>query len=208
MKEHVTVIPEDKIIIVDSLPLQCEFDTHIAGLHALQWHNGKGELEIVSDDGKISNHEISSYTSEVNSYVEIWQAKYDEINAPYVPTFEEAKAAKLAEINAACDSILNAATATYPASEVLTFDQQVREAQTYQTDNATSVPLLSALATSRKITLPELVQRILVKHDAFSALSGSIIGQRQALEDVLDTLTTVESVQALIINIQIPESVA
>ncbi|MCZ4063703.1 hypothetical protein NAI83_10610, partial [Oxalobacter formigenes] len=112
------------------------------------------------------------------------------------------------EINAACDSILNAATATYPASEVLTFDQQVREAQTYQTDNATSVPLLSALATSRKITLPELVQRILVKHDAFSALSGSIIGQRQALEDVLDTLTTVESVQALIINIQIPESVA
>ena len=124
------------------------------------------------------------------------------------PTFEEAKAAKLAEINAACDSILNAATATYPASEVLTFDQQTAEAQTYQADNATSVPLLSALATSRKITLPELVQRVLVKHDAFSALSGSIIGQRQALEDVLNTLTTVESVQALIVNIQIPESVA
>ena len=96
MKEHVTVIPEDKIIIVDALPLQCEFDTHIAGLHALQWHNGKGELEIVTD-GRIRNVESTSYTREVKPYVDIWQAKYDEINTPYIPTFEEQKAAKLGE---------------------------------------------------------------------------------------------------------------
>ena len=101
MKDHVTVIPSDKTIIVNGIGLICDFKTHIPGLHALQWHGGKGSLEIVSDDGKISNHEISSYTSEVNSYVEIWQAKYDEINAPYVPTFEEAKAAKLAKLNTA-----------------------------------------------------------------------------------------------------------
>lgn len=208
MKEHVTVIPEDKIIIVDGLPLQCEFDTHIAGLHALQWHNGKGGIEIVSDDGKISNHEISSYVDEVQPYVDIWLAKYDEINIPYVPTLEEAKNIKLAEINATCDSILNAATATYPASEVLTFDQQTKEAEAYQADNTASVQLLSALAISRNIPLPELVKRVLAKHDAFSALSGTVIGQRQALEDVLDTLTTVEAVQALEVNIQIPEAAA
>lgn len=100
MKEHVTVIPEDKIIIVDSLPLQCEFDTHIAGLHALQWHNGKGELEIVTD-GRIRNVESTSYTREVKPYVDIWQAKYDEINTPYIPTFEEQKAAKLGEVKMA-----------------------------------------------------------------------------------------------------------
>ena len=125
-----------------------------------------------------------------------------------VRTLEEAKATKLAEINAACDSILNAATATYPSSEVLTFDQQTKEAEAYQADNTASVPLLSALAASRNIPLTELVQRVLAKHDAFSALSGSVIGQRQALEDVLDSLTTVESALALEVNIQIPGAIA
>ena len=125
-----------------------------------------------------------------------------------MPTLEEAKNIKLAEINATCDSILNAATATYPASEVLTFDQQTKEAEAYQADNTASVQLLSALAISRNIPLPELVKRVLAKHDAFSALSGTVIGQRQALEDVLDTLTTVEAVQALEVNIQIPEAAA
>lgn len=206
MKEHVTVIPEDKIILVNGEALSCEFDA-IAGFHALQWHDGKGELEII-ENGKISNVAIKSYTSEVKPYVDIWLAKYDEINIPYVPTLEEAKNTKLAEINATCDRILNAATATYPASEVLTFDQQTKEAEAYQADNTASVQLLSALAISRNIPLPELVKRVLAKHDAFSALSGTVIGQRQALEDVLDTLTTVEAVQALEVNIQIPEAAA
>lgn len=125
-----------------------------------------------------------------------------------VQTLDVVKAAKLAEINAACDQILHAATATYPASEVLTFDQQTAEAQAYQVDNTANVPLLSALAASRNIPLQELVQRVLAKHDAFSALSGAIIGQRQVLEDVLDTLETVEAVDALIVNIQIPETAA
>ncbi|ARQ46664.1 DUF4376 domain-containing protein [Oxalobacter formigenes] len=123
MKDHVTVIPSDKTIIVNGIGLICDFKTHIPGLHALQWHGGKGSLEIVSDDGKISNHEISSYTSEVNSYVEIWQAKYDEINAPYVPTFEEAKAAKLAELNTAFTTAAETAHCTSSAGFEINADK-------------------------------------------------------------------------------------
>ena len=122
------------------------------------------------------------------------------------PTFDEAKTAKLAEINAACDSILNAATASYPASEVLTFDQQTKEAELYQADNTASIPLLSALSASRNIPLPELAQRVLAKHHAFSVLSGVVIGQRQALEDALETCTTVEQINALKVNIILPEA--
>lgn len=135
-----------------------------------------------------------------------WSYNNGQFIAPTEPeiTLEEAKAAKLTEINAAVDQILNASTATYPASEVLTFDQQTIEAKAYHADNAASVPLLSALAASRNMLLPELVHRVLAKHDAFSALSGAVIGQRQALEDTLDSLTTVEFVQALEVNIQIP----
>ena len=127
---------------------------------------------------------------------------YEKGHAPKQP-LDEAKAAKLAEINTACDNILNAATATYPASEVLTFDQQTIEAQAYQAENNAKVPLLSALAASRKIPLPELVQRVLAKHDAFSALSGMIIGQRQALEDRLNSCETINEVNAIIVSIEV-----
>lgn len=102
MKEHVTVIPSDKTIIVDGIALQCDFEAP-SGLHALQWHNGKGELEII-ENGKMSNVTIKSYTNEVKPYVDIWQTKYDEINTPYVPTLEEAKEAKLAELTSAFDT--------------------------------------------------------------------------------------------------------
>lgn len=101
MKEHVTVIPDDKTIIVDGTALQCDFEAP-SGLHALQWHDGKGEREII-ENGRMTNQAIASYTNEVKPYVDIWQAKYDEINTPVVPTLEEAKESKLSELNSAFD---------------------------------------------------------------------------------------------------------
>ena len=166
------------------------------------WENGKWTVKPNFRGTKYWLHDGSEHSITEINVVPPADALFEKPIIP--PTFEEAKAAKLAEINAACDSILNAATATYPASEVLTFDQQTAEAKAYHADNAASVPLLSALAASRNMLLPELVHRVLAKHDAFSALSGAVIGQRQALEDTLDSLTTVEFVQALEVNIQIP----
>lgn len=122
-------------------------------------------------------------------------------------TLEEAKSAKLTEINAACDAILNAAISTYPETEVLTFDQQTSEANAYlASQNPADAPLLSALAAGRGITLDNLVQRVIAKHDAFSLLSGYVIGQRQALEDRLEQCQTVEVVDAIEVNIAIPDA--
>ena len=124
-------------------------------------------------------------------------------HAPEKP-LEEAKAAKLAEINAACDAILNAAVQTYPNSEVLTFDQQTAEAKAYlASGNAADAPLLSALATGRGIEFGDLVNRVMAKHNAFSVLSGAVIGQRQALEDRLNACGTTEEVNAIIVSIDI-----
>jgi len=130
-----------------------------------------------------------------------------EVVAIVVPevTLEEAKAAKLAEINSACDAILDTAVSSYPQSEVLTFDQQVSEVEKYQTSrNPASAPLLSALANARGISLDELCLRVITKRAQFSTLSGVVIGQRQRLEDILDTLTTIEEVKAFKVDIQLP----
>ena len=102
MKEHVTVIPADSIIIVNGLSYKCEF-TVDEGVHALQWHNGAGELEVY-ENGIPSNVPITDYDEQVKPFVDIWQAKYDEINTPVVPTLEEAREAKLAELTSAFDT--------------------------------------------------------------------------------------------------------
>ena len=74
----------------------------------------------------------------------------------------------------------------------------------YAADPTASTPLLSALAEARGISLPDLVERVLAKADAFAVASGSIIGQRQALEDRLDACTTLEEVQGITVNISMP----
>ena len=123
---------------------------------------------------------------------------------PPVPTLEEMKAAKLSEINAAADRAISNLTAIYPNLEISTFDNQESEARAYAADPTASTPLLSALAQARGISLPELVERVLAKADAFAVASGSIIGQRQALEDRLDACTTLEEVQGIVVDIVLP----
>ena len=123
---------------------------------------------------------------------------------PPVPTLQEAKAAKLAEINTAADKSIAALTATYPDREIATFDKQEAEARAHAVDPTASTPLLSALSQARGVPLDELARRVLVKADAFAVASGSIIGQRQALEDRLDACTTVEEVEALAVTIAMP----
>lgn len=116
-------------------------------------------------------------------------------------TLEEAKSAKLAEINGAYHSILKTAVKAYPDTEVMTFDQQVREAQAYLADPSSTVSLLASLASARGIELADLAARVMAKHQAFSVLSGAVIGQRQALEDQLDAFSSLEEVNALAVNI-------
>ena len=100
MKQHVTVIPSDRLIIVDGASLRFAFDTP-ADLHALQWHEGRGEMEWTDD----INHPLTpaDYADDVAPFVALWEtekARLDaEANRP--PTLEQAKAAKISEIRVA-----------------------------------------------------------------------------------------------------------
>lgn len=115
-----------------------------------------------------------------------------------------AKAFKLAEINDRCEAALQGLTATYPDTERLTFDQQKQEAEARQADASAVCPLLAPLAVARGISLDDLCNRVLLKAAAFSAASGAIIGQRQAMEDYLDACTTVAEVQEIEVSYALP----
>lgn len=100
--------------------------------------------------------------------------------------FDHAYAMKLRSINGACDAALDMLKRTYPPGEVESWDKQEREAVAYKADATAATPLLASLSEHRGVPLPELVDRVLAKAETYAKLSGSIIGQRQRLEDELD----------------------
>ncbi len=100
MKQHVTVIPSDNLVIVDGVPLVFGFAAP-ANLHALQWNDGAGEMEWTDD----INHPLTEqdYADDIAPFVALWEAEKARLDAEAnrPPTLDEAKAAKLSEIKTA-----------------------------------------------------------------------------------------------------------
>ena len=114
------------------------------------------------------------------------------------------KANKLAEINSAYQQAIVTLTPTYPDDERLTFDKQEQEARAWLADNSTPTPFVDALAAGRQMNKAELVSRIILKADAFALASGSLTGQRQRYEDLLDAAETAEDVAAIVPKYSLP----
>lgn len=193
--------------------LDCNLDTGDCWINGLPFQSAP-EHYVQSILAKVDELMAAKTIREQQTIDERTQADFDKWNKEAqaaeqarlaTQTIEEAKAEKLAEINAACDAILKETIASYPDTEVQTFDQQVTEATACQaTGNPADAPLLAALADARGISLNDLCNRVLAKRARFSVLSGCIIGQRQALEDRLDGLDTIEAVRALTVDIRLP----
>ena len=92
MRTHVTVVPSDRLIIVDGTPLQFGF-TAPANLHAVQWHEGRGEMEWTDD----INHPLTpaDYAEDVAPFVALWEAEKARLDEEAAA----AEAARLAEYN-------------------------------------------------------------------------------------------------------------
>jgi hypothetical protein len=119
--------------------------------------------------------------------IQITQAEADAILNPPMP-LAELKADKIADINANFELAIGAIKNGYPSDEIASWSKQEEEARAYVTNGAASTPLLDALATARGITKVDLVNRIIIKADLFAAVSGRLIGKRQALEDRLNAI--------------------
>lgn len=120
-----------------------------------------------------------------------------ELDAGDDAKLEAVKAAKRAEINAACDAAVAALAASYPEREIQSWPQQVKEAEALAADPQAAAPLLAAIAEARSLPLAELAARVLEKMSAYAAASGALIGRRQSAEDRIDAATTPEDVAGI-----------
>ena len=205
----VTVVPKDRLIIVDGVALNLSFDAPET-MHALQWDGQRGHIEWADDDNWPLEPE--AYNDEVAPYVALWQAEKALRDKAAAEAAEEynslasTKARKLAEINAACDAALAALTAGYPSSELLTFDKQEAEARALLADPEAATPFLTPLAAARGLETEELARKVIAKADAFTTASGHVIGLRQKDEDRLKAAQTVEDVAAIVPEYRLPEA--
>ncbi len=83
------------------------------------------------------------------------------------------------------NNAIAALKAGYPEQETETWTLQRIEAERWQADNNASVPTLVRIAERRGVPLNLLAAKILEKSQAYSVLLGMILGDRQAIEDVV-----------------------
>lgn len=102
------------------------------------------------------------------------------------------KEALLASLADKADKIKNGLLSGYPQTEIESFYRQEKEALAWRADNKADAPMLKQIARVRNIPFDVLVQKVLEKSDQFAVAIGLIIGQRQAFEDELLGLNTVE----------------
>lgn len=88
MKQHVTVVPSDRLIVIDGVALRFDFPAP-ENMHALQWHEGSGHIEWTDD----INHPLTpdDYEADVAPFVALWEAEKVRLD-------EEAAAAEAARI--------------------------------------------------------------------------------------------------------------
>ncbi|MDM8214944.1 hypothetical protein QUW15_02005 [Desulfovibrio piger] len=205
----VTVVPDDRLIAVNGVALFFEFEAPET-LHALQWSGESGHMELTGEENRLL--EAASYETEVAPYVSLWQAEKARLDKAAAEAAEEynslanTKARKLAEINAACDAALAALTASYPSSELLTFDKQEAEARALLAAPEAVTPFLTPLAAARGMETEALARKVIAKADAFTTASGHVIGLRQKDEDRLKAAQTVEDVAAIVPDYALPEA--
>jgi len=123
----------------------------------------------------------------------------DQINqliAEYNPWLTE-KAAKFAEIDADFESAVSSLTAGWPQHEIQTWSKQEAEARALVANPDAPTPMLSTIAATRGLTVPELAQRVIREADAFTAASAHFVGLRHKARQLVQALPDAGDYQRL-----------
>lgn len=117
--------------------------------------------------------------------------------AAEVAALRQARADKVAAINAQYGRRTAAIADGYPASERESWPVQTREAQALLADAAAKTPWIDAAAAARAIDRTELARRITALDMAYRAAHGALSGTRQRLEDMARAAADLAALQAI-----------
>ena len=114
--------------------------------------------------------------------------------------FAKAVSAKRREIWGAGDAILAQVKANFTSAEIESWSKQEEGAKDIQAGKADTEAALfvAAIATQRGIETSTLVTKILGNVATYGALSSTVIGEQQRLDDLIKVATTQEALDAIV----------
>lgn len=114
--------------------------------------------------------------------------------------FQRAVEAKRHEIWGAGDAILATVKANFTEAEIESWSKQEEGAKDIQAGNTETEAALfvTAIATQRGIETATLVTKILHNVATYGALSSTVIGEQQRLDDLIKAATTQEDLDAIV----------
>lgn len=106
---------------------------------------------------------------------------------------------KLAKINFAFTQVINEAIGFVGFGEMSSWDKQETEARAWVVDNNTITPFIDALLVGRGMneTKDALVQKIIVKADAYKTFYGQMLGKLHAKQKLIEEAETLEVLKAI-----------
>ena len=209
MKQHVIVVPSDRLIIVDGTPLQFDFPVP-ENLHAIQWHNGTGEMEWRDDINRPLT--LADYAEDVAPLVELWEAE----KARLEDEAATAEAARLAEYNSVeatrgrkQEELANAftkATATAHLTCSLGFDIDANDAANRNVSGL--VTLMEAEGAPESLQFCDYNNEIhtvtladlRVMQQEIIANGSALYARKWALRDAINIAATAEELNAITIS--------
>lgn len=158
------------------------------------WSTVTGGGEVWVEDGVIK---YSGAAPTEYHFFDIKAKKFKESQEKKNNFLTSKKEALLASLADKADKIKNSLLVGYPQTEIESFYRQEKEALAWQVNNKADTPMLKQIARIRNIPFDVLVQKVLEKSAQFAVAVGSIIGQRQAFEDRLLAIKTLEELTTL-----------
>lgn len=160
---------------------------------------GGGEVWI--EDGKIRT------SGAAPSPAHTWQnGAWQENKTLAAQHLQEAKAYKLHAAAEAAQAFIETVAGLdgVPQFERDSWAQQSLEAQAWAADKSAATPILAGIAQARGVPLDDLRAKALAKSNAYTALTASVAGQRQALEDQIRAAETLAALDAIAVAYRPP----
>jgi hypothetical protein len=108
--------------------------------------------------------------------------------------------------NFAFESAMGELTASYPPSEISSWERQRAEALAWEADNTEPTPWIDIAAAARNIERVSFLQRTVDKVTLFLQASAFLVGTRQLNEDAIKLATTVEELDAIAMDYTLPSA--
>ena len=116
---------------------------------------------------------------------------------PQPPTLEEARNAKLIEINAGYSTVMGFIQAGYPQEEVLSWERQATQARELAQNPEAEAAFVRSLAATKNLPVEEMCARILANAASWEPVAAMLTGARQVMEGAAHAAETVEELQAI-----------